>query len=166
MRYFSHVFAFHKFEYLIEYNISASINNQQNGSNCPFMIASSVTLEDLYRLVAGKLGCVLPGLLKLCYRLGTDKAKASATSIQTEEELKIFKERMRSLIVPQRLANGKLSTRVLKPVTVCFEDSADSGSSRAGATGSTKSKTSGKKVCIFGNIICTLHAKEAKKTPL
>lgn len=56
------------------------------------------------------------------YRLSTDNSKAGAISIQTEEELRLFKERLRSIIVPPRLANGKVSTRAPKAVLVYFED--------------------------------------------
>jgi hypothetical protein len=66
-----------------------------------------------------------PGLVRLRYWLDTDKPKAGATSIQSEEELKLFKDRMRGLIVPQKLPSGKISTRALKPVRVYFEDAAD-----------------------------------------
>ena len=87
-------------------------------------------------LVAEKLRC-FPGLLKLRYRLDTDRQMANATSIQSEEEFAIFIDRMRSLIVPQRLPSGKISSRVLKPVTVCFKDGANSDSS-----GQNSAKTS------------------------
>ena len=58
----------------------------------------------------------------LQYHLNTDKPKANATSIQTNYELKIFKDWMRLLIMPQKLTNGKISTHALRPVTVYFED--------------------------------------------
>jgi hypothetical protein len=69
-------------------------------------------------------GC-FPGLLKLRYQLESDKPKASATSIQSDNELKFFINRMRGLIVPQRLPSGKISSRVLKPVLVYFEDAGE-----------------------------------------
>ncbi|KAI6137075.1 F1/V1/A1 complex, alpha/beta subunit of ATPase [Pisolithus sp. B1] len=43
-------------------------------------------------------------------------------SIQSEEELDLFKTQMHGLIVPQHLANGKVSTHLLKAVLVFFED--------------------------------------------
>jgi hypothetical protein len=58
----------------------------------------------------------------LQYRLDGDKPSVGATRIRSEVDLDDFKQRMRLLIVPQRLRNGKTSTRVLKPVRVCFED--------------------------------------------
>jgi hypothetical protein len=92
-----------------------------DGSNIPFIVQSDVTYENLHIIVAEKLRC-FPGLLKLRYRLESDRAKAGATSIQSEEELHFFKDRMRGLIVPQRLPSGKISTCALKPVLVYFKD--------------------------------------------
>jgi hypothetical protein len=99
----------------------------------------------LKMIVAEKLRR-FPGLLELRYRLDTDKQKAAATSIQTVEEFEIFKDRMRSLIVPQRLPSGKLSTRVLKPVTVSFEDGADSDIPAPSRNSSHTSQSGEKKV--------------------
>ena len=72
-------------------------------------------------LIAERLRC-FPGMLQLCYRLSTDKPKASAISIQSDEQFTIFLSQMRMLVVPQRLASGKISTRQIKPITVIFED--------------------------------------------
>ena len=94
---------------------------QPDGSNSPFEISSATSFDDLRNLVSEKLGR-FPGLLRLCYRLDSDKVKSGATSIQTEMEFKIFKDRMRNLIVPPVLSNGKKSTRPMKKVVVCFED--------------------------------------------
>ena len=64
---------------------------------------------------------------------------------------------MRALVVPQRLSNGKISTRTLRPIIVFFEDSGDSGSTGDSIGGkghkSTNSKShgsgpSGKKVSL------------------
>ena len=112
-----------------------------NGSNIPFIIRSDVTYENLHIIVAEKLRC-FPGLLKLQYRLESDRAKAGATSIQSEEELSFFKDRMRGLIVPQRLPSGKISTRALKPVLVYFEDASEEN-----VTNKAPPAASSKKVC-------------------
>ena len=48
-------------------------------------------------------------VLQLQYKLSNDKVKAPVTSIQDDKELEMFITRMRELIVPQCLANGKLS---------------------------------------------------------
>ncbi|KAI6022251.1 hypothetical protein BKA83DRAFT_8627 [Pisolithus microcarpus] len=92
-----------------------------DGGNSPFKISSMVTLDELHITVSEKLHR-FPGLISLCYRLDSDKAKFGATSIQSEEELDLFKTRMHTLIVPQCLPSGKLSTRPLKAVLVFFED--------------------------------------------
>lgn len=125
----------------IEFAIPAAVKGR-DGSTLPFTCQSTVTLDGLRSQVAEKLRCY-PGLLQLRYRLDTDKPRTSATSIQTEEELRIFKDRMRALLVPQRLANGKISTRILKMVRVSFEDAADDAITRLGeSTGISK------KVCL------------------
>jgi len=76
-----------------------------DGSNTPFVVQLDVSFDGLRIAVAEKLRC-FPGLLKLRYRLESDKPKASATSIQSDDELKFFINRMRGLIVPQRLAKS------------------------------------------------------------
>ncbi|KAI5983678.1 hypothetical protein EDC04DRAFT_2616087 [Pisolithus marmoratus] len=82
--------------------------------NCSFMIqceiSSTISLDSLCIAVAEK------------YWLDSDKAKAGSLSIQTDEELDMFKGQMRLLIVPAHLANGKPSTCPLKNVLVYFED--------------------------------------------
>lgn len=118
----------------------------RDGSNCPFTVPSSIKFNDLKILIAEKLRR-FPGLMELRYRLDTDKKKAAATSIQTEEELVIFKDWMRSLIIPQRLPSGKVSTRALKPVTVSFEDGADPDTSICNP--SHTSQSGEKKVCFL-----------------
>ena len=94
---------------------------QQDGTNSPFRISSVISLDDLRNLVAEKLER-FPGHVRLCYRLDLDKAKAGAISIQTEAEFKLFNDRMRDLLVPPVLANGKKSSRIMKKVQVIFED--------------------------------------------
>lgn len=80
-----------------------------------------MTLDDLRIAVAEKLGR-FPGLVVLQYRLSNDHAKVGAISIKTNDELALFKERLRKIIVPPRLANGKVSSRTPKHVLVYFED--------------------------------------------
>ncbi|KAH9979303.1 hypothetical protein BGW80DRAFT_1248676 [Lactifluus volemus] len=130
-----------------KFDISAVVT-KDDGSNCPFTIISFTSLKRLTDTVSQKLGCY-PGSLKLRYRLDTDKPKTPATSIQSVDELKIFKDRLRLLIVPQRLSNGKLSSRVLKPVTVCFENGSntDQSSAHTSQSNSRHSTTSGEKQC-------------------
>ncbi|KAI6033625.1 hypothetical protein BKA83DRAFT_16003 [Pisolithus microcarpus] len=111
---------------------------QSDGSNSPLQIPSGITLDGLHIAVAEKLGH-FPGLVKLRYRLDSDKAKAGTISIQNDDELAMFKDRMRSLIVPPRLANGKPSNCPLKNVLIYFEDAdtedpAPNNSHKTGAT--------------------------------
>ena len=94
-----------------------------DGSNVPFIIRSSISYEDLRNTVAEKLGRH-PNVVQLRYKL-EDKPKASTTLIQSSDELEIFEQMMRQLLVPQRLATGKISKRKPKIVTVFFEDGAD-----------------------------------------
>jgi hypothetical protein len=63
--------------------------------------------------------------VQLQYRLDGDKPSIGATRIRSSTDLDDFKQRMRLLIVPQRLQNGKISVRALKPVRACFEDMAE-----------------------------------------
>ena len=93
-----------------------------DGSNSPFTIESSISLEDLRNTVAEKIGRH-PNIVRLQYKLANDKVKAPTTSIQNNDELRIFIDRMRVLLVPQHLASGKCSKRVpTKNTMVCFKD--------------------------------------------
>lgn len=97
------------------------------GSNIPFSINSTITLENLRTLISEKLDqSENTQAIRLQYRLDSDKAKMAPTSIQSQEELEIFVLKMRHLIVPPLLSSGKTSTRKLKPVTVCFKNAAES----------------------------------------
>jgi hypothetical protein len=129
-----------------EFSIHAAVKSS-DGSNTPFVVQSDVTFDGLRIAVSEKLRC-FPGLLKLRYRLESDKPKASATSIQLNDELKFFINRMRGLIVPQRLPSGKISSRVLKPVLVYFEDAGEEKEVMV----TNKSTTSSKKVCILKDL--------------
>lgn len=91
-------------------------------SQIQFQISSNVTLDELHTVIADKLW-QFPGLVKLQYWLDC-KAKTAFTSIQSNDELEIFIETVRPLIVPPCLANGKPSTQPMKPVTVYFDDAA------------------------------------------
>ena len=113
---------------------------RQDGANAPITVPSTTTLDKLRIAVAEKLGR-FPGLVVLQYRLSYDNAKIGAISIQTNEELLLFKQRLRKIIVPPRLANGKVSTRTPKPVLVYFEDASIETPTSSGSTG--------KKVFLF-----------------
>jgi len=92
-----------------------------DGANAPFVILSTATLDEIRSSVAEKLNRY-HGRISLQYRLDSDKAQTGATLIHTDDELALFKTRMRTLIVPPLLANGKPSNRALKSVRVLFED--------------------------------------------
>jgi hypothetical protein len=112
-----------------------------DGSNIPFIIKSSISYEDLRNTVAEKLGRH-PNVVQLHYKLD-DKPKTSTTSIQSTDELEIFEQTMRLLLVPQRLASGKISSRKPKIITVFFEDGADDrASAPEGSAGVGKRKAS------------------------
>jgi len=64
-----------------------------------------------------KLLDVYPSSLQVQYRLST-QPKALPLDLQTENDLKMMFTLVQPLVVPQLLANGRRSTRKLKPVTV------------------------------------------------
>ena len=107
--------------FLSDFDIS-SIVRGWDGSNCPFKVPSYTTFAGLTRLIAEKLRCY-PDFLQLHYRLNSDKQLP--ISIRSDEEFSMFMDCMRTLHVPPKLANGKMSTCALKPITVFCEDGAD-----------------------------------------
>ena len=94
---------------------------QPNGSEAPFNIQSTISFKRLCKLVALKMERH-PELLRLLYRLDTDKVKQASTSISNNEEFNIFIGRLRDLIVPGRLPSGRKSTRAPKNPLVQFND--------------------------------------------
>jgi hypothetical protein len=74
----------------------------------------------------------------LQYRLSSDNVKIGAISIQTKEELLLFKDRLRKLIVPPRLSNGKASTRTPKAMLVYFEDASSDVKEALTTSGNSK----------------------------
>ena len=92
-----------------------------DGTNSPFTISSSISLEELCNTIADKLGRHDPSIVQLQYKLANDKAKALATSICDDDELQIFVENMWALLAPPLLANGKPSKHAPpKNCTACF----------------------------------------------
>lgn len=108
-----------------------------DGNISPLEITSTISLKHLQYTVAEKLGR-FPDAVQLRYKLDSDKVKAPATSIQTDDEFTLFIQRMRPLFVPQRLASGKISQKALRKVIVCFEDSADERSTESASKGKKK----------------------------
>lgn len=115
-----------------------------DGSYSPFSLKSSISLSDLRNVIAERFDRH-PRIVQLRYKLSNDKAKAPSTSIQNEDELEIFVDRMRALLVPQRLTNGKVSKRAPKNITVYFEDP-----TAEGKTSADRSDGKGKKKVSVG----------------
>jgi hypothetical protein len=90
----------------------------------PFDIRSNEPLDEIKQKVGEKTNS-FPGMIQLCYKLDTDKVKAAPTSISSDYELSTFYDRMKNLIVPPKLANGKYSQKKMKPVQVIFSDSVE-----------------------------------------
>jgi hypothetical protein len=107
--------------FLSDFDISSIVRGQDR-SNCPFKVPSYTTFAGLTRLVAEKLQCY-PDFLQLYYQLNSDKQLP--ISIRSDEEFSMFMDHMRTLHVPPKLTNGKMSTCALKPITIFFEDGAD-----------------------------------------
>ncbi len=112
-----------------------------DGSYSPFSLESSISLLDLRNVIAERFDRH-PRIVQLRYKLSNDKAKAPTTLIQNEDELQIFVERMRSLLVPQRLANGRVSKRAPKNIIVYFEDPTAEGKTADCSDGKGKKKAS------------------------
>jgi hypothetical protein len=123
--------------YPSEFSIPSAIKCK-DGSYAPVEVTSTITYEPLLKAIAEELNR-FPGLIELRYRLEGDKPKVGATTIKSEVQLEHFKQRMRLLIVPQRLANGKISQRQLKPIRVYFEDAAEDIIERSGKNLQNKS---------------------------
>ncbi|KAI9464329.1 hypothetical protein HD554DRAFT_2330052 [Boletus coccyginus] len=114
-----------------------------DGTHAPFKILSTITLTALRDIVAEKMERH-PKVVRLQYRLDSDKAKQASTSIHSSDELDIFIGRLQDLIVPGRLPSGRKSTRAPKNPVVQFEDAAslgNSGFSRPGKGGAKGSNT-------------------------
>lgn len=133
------------------FKIPSAVKNA-DGSNSPFTIESSISLEDLRNTVAEKIGRH-PNVVRLQYKLANDKVKAPTTSIQSNDELHIFMERMRTLLVPQRLASGKCSKRApTKNTMVCFEDAAVVEGKKAESSNGGKGKKKVRVTNSFTNL--------------
>jgi hypothetical protein len=92
-----HYLGCHNNDFPLAFNIPSAVKCP-DGSNVPFTVPSTVTYDKLYIMVARKLKR-FPGLMNLQYHLESDKPRTGATSIQSEE-LALFKEHLRALIVP------------------------------------------------------------------
>ena len=131
-----HFFDAHVLAFTIAYFIL-----QRNGTNSPFEITSGISYDDLYILIATKLGSTEPGLLQLQYQLDP-KGKQAVTSVQSVEEPNLFKAQLCPMLVPPLLPSRKPSTCQSKSVSVYFEDkwiidefSADPSNGKPGGKG-------------------------------
>ncbi|KIK13386.1 hypothetical protein PISMIDRAFT_118975, partial [Pisolithus microcarpus 441] len=79
------------------FTIQCSVR-RSNGANAPFEISSDASLDDIHLAVAQRLDR-FPTSVSLQYRLDCNKAKDGFMSIQTLDELNMFKARLRDLIL-------------------------------------------------------------------
>lgn len=79
-------------------------------------IQSDVSWIALRELLARLLD-IYPSSLQIQYRLST-QLKAPPVDLQNENDLRMMITLVEPLIVPPRLANGRRSTRKLRPVTI------------------------------------------------
>jgi hypothetical protein len=88
------------------FQISAEVKIQ--GNNVPVNIPSTMTLNKL-KIKMGEMFNGFPGLLKLWYRLSTDKASKGATAIFDDNQFSIFIEQVQPLFLPKLNKNGSES---------------------------------------------------------
>lgn len=134
-------------QYYLAFIIQCAVR-RPNGMNSPLEISSTISLGQLRLAISEKLSC-FPDHLVLQYRLDSDKAKMGATSIQADSELEMFITRMRSMIIPPRLANGKPSTHALKSVLVYFENAATQEADALNETHGNKKATASRCILIL-----------------
>jgi len=149
----------------IEFKIEGAVKRPGTSNFAPFIIPSNISFDALRIAIAERLNCY-PGTLQLQYKLLYDGKKSSenSTSIESKEELEIFVDRMRPLIVPQRTNSGKISTRVLKHVQVCFEDAnASPSAGDAQSSGSGKSSALGKRVSAYISAVVPQTKKQISR---
>jgi len=113
-----HVLVIIAYEFLgIEpFSVMLEIANERKGSCKIEPIQSNVSWVSLRERLA-KLLDIYPSSLQVQYRLST-QPKAHPYDLQHEQDLANMLRLIQPLIVPARLANGRRSTRKLKPLTV------------------------------------------------
>jgi hypothetical protein len=117
------------------------------------VLESTITFDDLRITIAGKLNRY-PGLVQIHYRLDTDKVNQGPTCILNDTHHKMFVDRMRRLIVPQRLSSGNISKRHLKEVQVLFEDTSEDVVAKGNGGGTSK----GSKVAKTSKQVCRVQS--------
>ncbi|KAH0828902.1 hypothetical protein J3R83DRAFT_2321 [Lanmaoa asiatica] len=127
------------------------ISSSGSKSQVPFQVSSTINYEDLVEIVSDKLRCNKK-YIKLQYRLKIGgKIQGGFTSLQSESEYTMFIDTMRPLIVPPCLSNGKMSSKVMRPVIVTFEDTASDHSDKEVVVQAPAPAASGSKkmVCLI-----------------
>ncbi|KAG8216531.1 hypothetical protein J3R82DRAFT_6663 [Butyriboletus roseoflavus] len=94
---------------------------QHNRTNSPFEISSNNSYDDLCLHIAEKLGGGQSGLLQLQYQLYSN-SKQAVTSVQSDEELALFKACLCSMLVPPLLSSGQPSCSHSKNISVYYKD--------------------------------------------
>lgn len=85
-----------------------------DGSDAPFSISSAITLDTLYSTTTEKME-QFPSLVCLQYHLDSDKTKQASASIQTMEELTLFKACLQFLIIPGcQLVHQRIQLSILR----------------------------------------------------
>ena len=118
MVWFQHLFIVITYKFLDTepFTIMLEIANQRKGSRSIEMIQSDITWITLRECLARLLD-IYPTSLQAQYRLST-QPKALPLDLQHENDLKMMLALVQPLIVPPLLANGRRSTRKMKPVTI------------------------------------------------
>ncbi|KIK74956.1 hypothetical protein PAXRUDRAFT_788134, partial [Paxillus rubicundulus Ve08.2h10] len=115
---------------------------QPNGSNAPFEIPSTISLEELRSKVGRKMER-FPDLIQLQYHLESDRAWQGAMSVQNDEEPDLFKAKMQAMIVPGHTKTGCISNCILKNPTIHFIDASMNSSNESLARSKGGGKASG-----------------------
>jgi hypothetical protein len=111
---------------------------------------------ELKNKVAEKLN-FHPQNLTLQYRLSfSNKPLATPTDITDDDELMLFQAKMRKLIVPQKTASGKLSSRILPDVTVVFEPQGAAPDPPQGKSSGNAKKVSNQLIDSLSPVLNTL----------
>jgi hypothetical protein len=101
----------------LEFDISVDINDSKNAKRTVETVQSSISFYRLRDQVALILKAH-PQSVQLQYRFSNDRPSALPCDLTSERELRAMVDRLRPLVVPPMLSNGKRSTRVMKAVTV------------------------------------------------
>jgi hypothetical protein len=99
------------------FDIPTEVNNRTTETRILGSIRSTAIWYDVKMKIAKDLN-VFADTLHLQYRLSTDRADSLPCDLTSIVQFTDLVTRLRPLIVPPILANGRRSTRKLKPVTI------------------------------------------------